>query len=183
MAPHEGQVFGGEARGKLGRGVKLAEVLAKGVDVSDLEVDEAVLYRFEAGLAGGIGGVHGDDLADPASCVVDNGTPEGAGLPPAGIGGLVAEGDEDGNGRAVEGERDVGQGDPLPVQEVEGDHNAEVVEGEEKQGPAGIPDHAEEVRPLGYDHAVSSSRCSSRVTTLKSRLPSSEMRTSPEPMS
>ena len=64
---------------------------------------------------------HGEDLAGEGAGEVDESAPEDAGFPPAVVGGVGAEGEEDADGAAHDGEGEFGQGEELEAGEgVEG---------------------------------------------------------------
>ena len=98
-------------RGEEGRhrvqGRETAEVLAERMDPGDLVVEDLLLNSTDFGLIspGCVDG--GEDATGEAAAGVDDLSPEGSGLPPAGVGGVVAEADDDADGAAVEGQRDV----------------------------------------------------------------------------
>ena len=76
------------------------------------------------------------DLAGQGAAAVDQGAAELARLPPAGIGAVVAQGDQQGESGADEGDRQVGYGQPTLVEDdVEHGHQ-DVPRQEHGQGAA-----------------------------------------------
>ena len=187
-----GDLLGGKGWGQARPRKRARAGAAQGVDVRDLVVDDLLLHGFELCAVGGLGAEGGENPAREAAAGVDDLAPEHASLPPASVGGVVAEADDHADGSAIEGERNMTRADPLPVEQLVGADDGEIPGDEGGEGGTDVRQDAPEAELPGSNHSFVTAESLtpfrlrsawSPLTWWKTRSPSSAMRTSPVPIS